>query len=114
MALILRPAPLLTMMTVMPIVIEIYRSSANVFRTAANFMTYDEPRADLLGHHFCATDGEAVAIHRQGAAIFSSYGPAGYKAFAKFDRFLKTEGLVKRAKALRPQAQKDRRYRRHI
>ncbi|NBU58311.1 MAG: hypothetical protein EBS23_00745 [Betaproteobacteria bacterium] len=98
----------------MPIVIEIYRSSANVFRTAANFMTYDEPCADLLGHHFCATDGEAVAIHRQGAAIFSGYGPAGYKAFARFERFLQAEGLVKPAKGPRPKAQKDRRYRRNI
>lgn len=77
----------------MPIVIEIYISTANVFRTAANFMTYSEPRL-ALGHHFCATGGEAVAIHRRGASIFPGYGPAGYQAFVKSECLLKSEGLV--------------------
>lgn len=98
----------------MPIVIEIYSSSANVFRTAANFMTYDAPCAELLGHHFCATDGEAIAIHRRGAAIFSAYGPVGYKAFSKFERFLQTEGLVPTPQGPKPAGRKDARYRRTI
>lgn len=98
----------------MPIVIEIYKSSATVFRTAANFMTYDAPCADLLGHHFCATDGEALAIHRQGADIFSAYGPAGYKAFAHFERFLQSEGLVPKPTGPKPTGRKDARYRRKV
>ncbi len=98
----------------MPIVIEIYRASANVFRTAANFMTYDAPCADLLGHHFCATDGEAIAIHRRGADIFSDYGPAGYKAFAQFERFLQSEGLAPKPTGPKPTGRKDARYRRKV
>jgi len=98
----------------MPIVIEIYRLSANVFRTAANFMTYDAPCADLLGHHFCATDGEAIAIHRRGADIFSDYGPAGYKAFAQFERFLQSEGLAPKPTGPKPTGRKDARYRRKV
>lgn len=69
----------------MAIVIEIYKTGANIFRTAANFMTYDEPNAELLAHHFCATEGEALAIHRAGASVFAGFGPAGFRAYQAFE-----------------------------
>lgn len=95
----------------MAIVIEIFATSARVFRTAANFMTYDDPETGLLCYRFCATDGEAVAIYRKGAEIFSAYGPAGYLAFSQFERFLTKEGLVESRAQLRARRKKDMRYR---
>lgn len=95
----------------MPIVIEIYKAGANIFRTAANFMTYDEPCPDLLGHRYCATDGEALAVYRTGAAVFSGFGPVGYRAYRDFEVFLQREGLVPRSPGSMP-LKRDKRLRR--
>lgn len=98
----------------MAIVIEIYKWGANVFRTAANFMTYDEPHPDLLAYRFCATEGEAVGIYRRGAAEFSEYGPAGYRAFRQFERFLQVHGIVPKPDGSGPRGRRDNRYKRKL
>ena len=96
----------------MPIVIEIYKSGANIFRTASNFMTYDEPCAELLGYRYCSTDAEALGIYRSGAAVFSEYGPVGYRAFHCFGRFLAREGLLTLPSSPAPRSGRDKRLRR--
>lgn len=75
-------------------VVEIYRSGANVFRSGANFLTWDTPDPDRLGQHVFWTEDEAKSAHRQGATIFAEYGPQGYRAYQRFESFLQYCGIV--------------------
>lgn len=97
----------------MPIVVEVSPEGSNVFKTGANFLTYDDPSCGLVGYRIFWTTGEAIAAYRMGADIFGEYGPQGYKAFIQFERFLQDQAIIPK-----PELQKvkkpDRRYaRRH-
>jgi hypothetical protein len=93
-------------------VVEVYRSGANVFRTGANFLTWDTPDPERLGVHVFWTEGEAKAAHDEGAAIFADHGPAGYLAYQRFTSFLQQCGLVPKPEA--PALKRRPQYRRRL
>ena len=99
-------------------VVEVYRTGANVFRTGANFLTWDEPDPDpdpdpdRLGVHVFWSEGEARAAHEAGAAIFCEHGPAGYRAYERFASLLQYCGLVPKPEA--PALKRRPQYRRRL
>lgn len=75
-------------------VVEIYRTGANVFKSGANFITYDEPDPERLGEAVFYSINEAKAAYQRGAAIFADYGPVGYRAFLQFEGFLQDQNVI--------------------
>lgn len=74
-------------------VIEFLRDgTANIFRSAANFITHDG--SEQVGHQVFWSTAEAVQAHQRGAEIFAHWGPAGYKAFPAFEKFLQDSGTI--------------------
>lgn len=75
-------------------VVELYKAGANVFKTGANFITHDEPDPQRLGERIFWTLDEVRQAYRQGAGIFGEYGPAGYRAFLQFEKFLQDQNII--------------------
>lgn len=60
-------------------VVEIMKDgTANVFRSAANFITHDNP--EPMAARVFWSENEARAAHQLGADVFSNWGQAGYKS----------------------------------
>ena len=65
----------------------------NVFRSAANMLTHDDPATHRAVQVFFS-EAEAKQAHQQGAGIFSGFGPDGYRAFVAFEKFLQESAVI--------------------
>lgn len=67
--------------------------TANIFRSAANHITHDEPGA-MRAHYVFWSEAEAKQAHQHGAEIFAACGPDGYRAFEKFVAVLQEARVI--------------------